>query len=214
MSGSGELIASYSTPISLVAEDVGLGIIENLKQFGSKPPTLASLNSCSCLTTKSHSATDLDPQRPVEIEGARAGGLNLSSLFPMTNTLSEGSSGDGVFSLVGSKDHARDRRSKNREGMDEKRLRRLEKNRESARECRRRKKEHKELLEAELEKLEAENLALRLKLNLGDEAEEAENDEIDQIHQDLDHMVSNGVEDGRILQKMDVLQERHADYGK
>ncbi|CAN0562110.1 unnamed protein product, partial [Ectocarpus sp. 12 AP-2014] len=100
--------------------------------------------------------------------------------------------------------------------MESKRLKRLEKNRESARECRRRKKEHKEKLEAQLTSLEAslrENLNLRLQLRVGDEAEDAENAEILEIKKGLHDQVSRGVGEGQILQTMDLLTERFADYG-
>lgn len=48
--------------------------------------------------------------------------------------------------------------------MESKRLKRLEKNRESARECRRRKKENKEKLEAQLATLEA-SLTVRVRVS-------------------------------------------------
>eukprot|EP00752_Nemacystus_decipiens_P004751 g4326.t3 len=97
--------------------------------------------------------------------------------------------------------------------MESKRLKRLEKNRESARECRRRKKQNKERVEAQLASLEEENLNLRLRLKVGDEAEDAENAEILEIKEKLHDMVSEGVGEGQILQTMDLLTERFADYG-
>ena len=54
--------------------------------------------------------------------------------------------------------------------IDEKKLRRMEKNRESARSCRLRKKEHLEKLRAEMECLDKENVQLRLKLKIGQES--------------------------------------------
>lgn len=50
--------------------------------------------------------------------------------------------------------------------LSEKKLRRLEKNRLSARECRRRKREATENLEREINVLEGENLRLRLQLQV------------------------------------------------
>ncbi|CAM9701038.1 unnamed protein product, partial [Choristocarpus tenellus] len=61
---------------------------------------------------------------------------------------------------------------------------------------------------------QAENLNLRIELKMGDEAEDAENVEIRLIKSRLDDMISNGVEDGQILQTMDVLKEKYADYGR
>ncbi|CAM9680040.1 unnamed protein product, partial [Hapterophycus canaliculatus] len=96
---------------------------------------------------------------------------------------------------------------------ESKRLKRLEKNRESARECRRRKKENKERIEAHLASLEEENLNLRLQLKVGDEAEDAENCEILEIKKSLHDLVSRGVDEEQILRTMDLLTERFADYG-
>lgn len=58
------------------------------------------------------------------------------------------------------------RRDKNGEPMSEKRLRRLEKNRLSARECRRRKREATEQIQHQINMLESENLRLRLQLQV------------------------------------------------
>ena len=59
-----------------------------------------------------------------------------------------------------------------------------------------------------------ENLNLRLQLKVGDEAEDAEHSEIKEIKARLDDMVSRGVSEGQILQTMDLLKERYADYGR
>jgi hypothetical protein len=50
--------------------------------------------------------------------------------------------------------------------LSEKKIRRLEKNRLSARECRRKKKEAAQNMEREINLLEAENLRLRLQLQV------------------------------------------------
>lgn len=59
-----------------------------------------------------------------------------------------------------------------------------------------------------------ENLNLRLQLKVGDEAEDAENIEILEIKKSLHDLVSRGVDEGEILQTMDLLTERFADYGR
>ncbi|KAG5182500.1 hypothetical protein JKP88DRAFT_318719 [Tribonema minus] len=101
------------------------------------------------------------------------------------------------------------------QALSEKRLRRLEKNRMSARECRRRKKEHVQALQRQLAGLEADNLELRLKLKIGDEAREREaDDEIAGLKQRLQEMVSKGAGEGDILAAMDVLKTKFADYGR
>ena len=56
--------------------------------------------------------------------------------------------------------------SKDGKPLSEKKLRRLEKNRLSARECRRRKREATENLERQINVLEGENLRLRLQLQV------------------------------------------------
>ena len=62
--------------------------------------------------------------------------------------------------------------------------------------------------------MQEENLNLRLRLKVGDEAEDAENAEILEIKERLRDMVSKGVGEGQILQTMDLLTERFADYGR
>lgn len=59
-----------------------------------------------------------------------------------------------------------------------------------------------------------ENLNLRLQLKVGDEAEDAENAEILEIKKSLHDMVSRGAGEGQIVQTMDLLTERFADYGR
>ncbi len=71
----------------------------------------------------------------------------------------------------------------------EKKLRRLEKNRESARECRRRKKEHVVELQKQVALLEAENLKLKLQLKVGEESQAQERQEKGRITKKLDDMV-------------------------
>ena len=56
---------------------------------------------------------------------------------------------------------------KDGEPLSEKKLRRLEKNRLSARECRRRKREATEDMQRQINMLESENLRLRLQLQVG-----------------------------------------------
>jgi hypothetical protein len=57
---------------------------------------------------------------------------------------------------------------KDGEPLSEKKLRRLEKNRLSARECRRRKREATENMQGQINQLEGENLRLRLQLQVSD----------------------------------------------
>lgn len=55
---------------------------------------------------------------------------------------------------------------------------------------------------------------MRLRLKFGSEAGDAERTENLQVKAKLDDMVSNGVAEGEILETMDLLKERFADYGR
>ena len=82
----------------------------------------------------------------------------------------------------------------NKRGMidlEEKKKRRLEKNRESARESRRRKKEKKIYLRQQLAQLEADNLQLRLKLQIGQESSNIE-EKSKEITSRLDNLIREG----------------------
>lgn len=98
--------------------------------------------------------------------------------------------------------------------LSEKKLRRLEKNRLSARECRRRKREATENLEREINVLEAENLRLRLQLQIGKEAEESRLREQEKLTQDIDELLKSGAAESDIHTTLEEFKEKHADYGK
>jgi hypothetical protein len=95
----------------------------------------------------------------------------------------------------------------------DKKLRRLERNRESARESRKRKKDHTESLRAQLAHLEAENLQLRLKLKVG--ANITTQDENSKaIKGRIDTMLREGSSDVDIKTAIVELQEKYSDYGR
>ncbi|GMH98381.1 hypothetical protein TrVE_jg8789 [Triparma verrucosa] len=98
--------------------------------------------------------------------------------------------------------------------LSEKKLRRLEKNRESARECRRRKKEAAQNLQRQINRYESENLQLRLQLKIGTEAERQ--DELDQqkVADGLEEMLRSGASEGEIWASIEEFKEKYADYGK
>lgn len=97
--------------------------------------------------------------------------------------------------------------------MDEKKRKRLERNRESAKLCRQRKKEKRLSLQEELVHLEAENLQLRLQLTIGHESTERENKSAF-ITSQLDTMVRQGASEYEIQKTIQELQERFSDYGR
>ena len=77
-----------------------------------------------------------------------------------------GSSSDAKPAAAGIKRPAPPPADDDNSQLSEKKLRRLEKNRLSARECRRRKREATENLEREINVLEGQNLQLRLQLQV------------------------------------------------
>eukprot|EP00538_Stauroneis_constricta_P004529 CAMPEP_0119561694 /NCGR_PEP_ID=MMETSP1352-20130426/18358_1 /TAXON_ID=265584 /ORGANISM="Stauroneis constricta, Strain CCMP1120" /LENGTH=460 /DNA_ID=CAMNT_0007609951 /DNA_START=55 /DNA_END=1437 /DNA_ORIENTATION=+ len=102
----------------------------------------------------------------------------------------------------------------NGEPLSEKRLRRLEKNRQSARECRRRKREATENLEREINVLEGENLKLRLQLQIGEEAQESSEVEQKRLTESLDALLKSGASESEIFAKIEEYKEKFADYGR
>lgn len=97
--------------------------------------------------------------------------------------------------------------------LADKKRKRLERNRESARECRKRKKEKKMLLRQQLAILEADNLQLRLKLQVGNEAANQE-DKSAYVTARLDQLLKDGASEVEIQKTVAELQERYSDYGR
>jgi len=97
---------------------------------------------------------------------------------------------------------------------EEKRLRRLAKNRDSARECRKRKRNRYEQLTQQLGHLEAENLQLRMKLKIGPESESTDNEESAQLINTLDALVKEAASDEDIKSALSQIQARYSDYGR
>lgn len=98
--------------------------------------------------------------------------------------------------------------------LSEKKLRRLEKNRLSARECRRRKREATENLASQINMLEGENLRLRLQLQVGDEAEETRRQEQDKLTEGLDELLKSGASETEVHATIEEFKEKFADYGR
>lgn len=96
---------------------------------------------------------------------------------------------------------------------EQKKKRRLARNRESARECRKRKKEYGEALRGQLIHLEAENLQLRLKLKIGVDPSK-QNDKATQITARLNMMLQQECSDADIKKEVEELQEKYSDYGR
>mmetsp|Transcript_54245 Transcript_54245/g.94600 ORF Transcript_54245/g.94600 Transcript_54245/m.94600 type:complete len:304 (-) Transcript_54245:1130-2041(-) len=95
----------------------------------------------------------------------------------------------------------------------EKKRKRLERNRESARECRKRKKEKRTALRQQLAMLEADNLQLRLKLQVGHDTSNIE-EKSKYISTKLETMVKEGANEVEIQKAIAEYQERYSDYGR
>lgn len=98
--------------------------------------------------------------------------------------------------------------------LSEKKLRRLEKNRLSARECRRRKREATENMLHEINVLEGENLRLRLQLRIGREAEESLGKEQIRVTEEINKLLQSGASESEIYATIEDFKEKFADYGR
>jgi hypothetical protein len=95
--------------------------------------------------------------------------------------------------------------------LSEKKLRRLEKNRLSARECRRRKREATEQLLHQINQLEGENLQLRLQLQIGKEAETAAtHDQNKFLTEDIHQLLQSGASEADIYATLEEFKEKYA----
>ena len=104
--------------------------------------------------------------------------------------------------------------TKDGQELSEKKLRRLEKNRLSARECRRRKREATEHLQHQINAMEAENLKLRLQLQIGMEAESCIASEQTAVTQEIHSLLESGASEADIYATLEEFKEKYADYGK
>ncbi|OEU23690.1 hypothetical protein FRACYDRAFT_259450 [Fragilariopsis cylindrus CCMP1102] len=104
---------------------------------------------------------------------------------------------------------------KDGEPLSDKKLRRLEKNRLSARECRRRKREATESMQRQINILEGENLRLRLQLQVGEEAEQSSHQKQIDTTKALDELLKSGkASESEIYAKIEEYKEQFADYGR
>uniref|UniRef100_A0A7S1YBV2 BZIP domain-containing protein n=1 Tax=Grammatophora oceanica TaxID=210454 RepID=A0A7S1YBV2_9STRA len=104
--------------------------------------------------------------------------------------------------------------TKDGKALSDKKLRRLARNRESARQCRKRKREETENLQREIAILEGENLRLRLQLQIGQEAEDSLQDEQGRVTTELDALLKSGASEADIFSTIEAFKEKFADYGR
>ncbi|RLN98090.1 hypothetical protein BBJ28_00023965 [Nothophytophthora sp. Chile5] len=93
------------------------------------------------------------------------------------------------------------------------RKQKLERNRESARECRRRKREHILGVEERCRQLERENMELRGQLKAGKEAIRQEEKEKNRVCEELEQMIQRGASEKELAEKIDNFKEQYSDYG-
>ncbi|DAZ94299.1 TPA: hypothetical protein N0F65_012068 [Lagenidium giganteum] len=93
------------------------------------------------------------------------------------------------------------------------RKQKLERNRESARECRRRKREHIAGVEERRRQLERENMELRGQLKAGKEAMKQEEREKNRVCEELEQMIQRGASEKELAEKIDNFKEQYSDYG-
>ncbi|CAI5726973.1 hypothetical protein KXD40_002358 [Peronospora effusa] len=89
----------------------------------------------------------------------------------------------------------------------------LERNRESARECRRRKREHILGVEERCRQLERENMELRGQLKAGKEAIRQEEKEKNRVCEELEQMIQCGASEKELAEKIESFKEKYSDYG-
>jgi len=100
------------------------------------------------------------------------------------------------------------------QNLTEKKLRRLEKNRLSARACRRRKREAAQDMEREILKLEDDNMNLRLQLQIGEEAEASSCKEREEFMEGVDQLLKDGVPETKIYSTIQEFKKKYSFYGK
>lgn len=103
--------------------------------------------------------------------------------------------------------------AKSQEELADKKRKRQERNRESARECRKRKKERKTVLTEQLGRLEADNLRLRLQLQVGKNSNDIEEKSATVLTK-LESLINEQASEQEIKTALSELQERYADYGR
>jgi bZIP transcription factor len=144
---------------------------------------------------------------------SRSSAAQQAALLAPSYSDGEGSSSD-TNAVINKQKRPLMTHTKDGEQLSEKKLRRLEKNRLSARECRRRKREATENIQQRIAEMEAENLQLRLQLQIGQEAESCIAKEQNKVTQDINNLLQSGASEADIYATLEEFKEKYADYGK
>jgi hypothetical protein len=143
------------------------------------------------------------------------GNISVEDICPMSiqRVASTASHDSGTSSQRRSTKRPLMTHTKDGQALSEKKLRRLEKNRQSARDCRRRKREAAENIQRQINILEAENLQLRLQMQIGQEAEANILQEQAELTRDIDRLLKSGASEADVYRSLEEYKERYADYG-
>ena len=150
------------------------------------------------------------------VPGLKRGADSAASLLSGMASDGDASSSDNNNNSHNESKPKRSRMTHTKDGqqLSEKKLRRLEKNRLSARECRRRKREATEHIQHQINALEAENLQLRLQLQIGQEAESCIATEQSKVTEDIRDLLKSGASEADVFATLEEFKEKYADYGK
>jgi hypothetical protein len=202
MSADDHSILSREPPVNLVdsnshniAEVLELPRTSSINSFNSFNSS-TSYNNNGNITTDKSSDSDV------------SSGSYISSK-KITKTPRSGTTGKkrSASSKKDEKAKSRKRAKQSREDV-------LERNRRSARECRERKKERVALLDKRVQRLEQENMQLRVQLRVGRETDATETAEKWRITNLLEVMIKENKPDDLIDETIQMFTERYADYGK
>ena len=197
-------------PNPLEAEALGpTGHPRSVSMSGAALAIHESLNA-----NKSEAGVGGSPQAPPSSSGNRGGKARSNSKATTKSETSGRKSNTNTAKSGKKRAMAGGTKGRNAKKSKQTRADVLERNRRSARECRKRKKERVAELEARLQRLEQENMQLRVQLRVGRETDEKETEEKWRITNLLGDMIKNGEKDESIAETIEMFTERYADYGK
>jgi hypothetical protein len=180
--------------------------------------TTTSITANAAATTPTSSTTALDTMTSLTQQQPAAQPAQQQSSSPTTlaSTTSNAAASTSTTAADNANNNKRALMTHTKDGtqLSEIKLRRLEKNRLSARECRRRKREATETMLHEINLLESENLQLRLQLQIGEEAETSVSAEQQKLTKDIDNLLKSGASEAEIYATLEEFKEKYADYGQ
>lgn len=187
---------------SIKVED---GVASQRNMGGSSPRSSGTRKRPAPSSTTDLHDNSMSSAEAAELLTSNSNISNISGSSHSNGKPEQQSAGGATLSRVG----------KDGEPLSEKKLRRLEKNRLSARECRRRKREATENMQGQINLLEGENLRLRLQLQVGEEAEQTNHQKQIDSTKALGELLKSGkASESEIYAKIEEYKEKFADYGR